>query len=423
MKFLKTIFKHELISGASLIFVGAFFANILNFLFNLFMTRNLSAENYGILATLNSLMTLAVLPAGAIVPIVLQFGALYFAKNQLEMARGLYFKITKPFFLFGTLIFILFVIFRGALAQFFRIEDESLIMLAACTIYLGFIGVANPALLQAKLAFSFIAFTNLLSALLKLVIGVGMVLAGFSLGGVMWGLLISSSVPYILSFLPLKFLLDKGIAAPKISLNTLLSYGAPASLATFGLTSFVTTDIILVKHFFDPQAAGIYATLSLVGRVIFFFSAPIGMVMFPLVAQKYARQENFHNTFKLALFLVLLPSVPLTIFYFLFPEFTIQFFSKREEHLVGAPFLGIFGVFVTIYALLSIFTNFYLSIKKTKIFIPITLGALLQAIGIWFYHESFLEVILISLVSVSLLLIVLLLYYWKLYGSKTRSKA
>src|SRR3990167_4371225 len=314
MKFLKTIFKHELISGASLIFVGAFFANILNFLFNLFMTRNLSAENYGILATLNSLMTLAVLPAGAIVPIVLQFGALYFAKNQLEMARGLYFKITKPFFLFGTLIFILFVIFRGALAQFFRIEDESLIMLAACTIYLGFIGVANPALLQAKLAFSFIAFTNLLSALLKLVIGVGMVLAGFSLGGVMWGLLISSSVPYILSFLPLKFLLDKGIAAPKISLNTLLSYGAPASLATFGLTSFVTTDIILVKHFFDPQAAGIYATLSLVGRVIFFFSAPIGMVMFPLVAQKYARQENFHNTFKLALFLVLLPSVPLTIF-------------------------------------------------------------------------------------------------------------
>ena len=423
MKFLKTIFKHELISGASLIFVGAFFANILNFLFNLFMTRNLSAENYGILATLNSLMTLAVLPAGAIVPIVLQFGALYFAKNQLEMARGLYFKITKPFFLFGTLIFILFFIFRGALAQFFRIEDESLIMLAACTIYLGFIGVANPALLQAKLAFSFIAFTNLLSALLKLVIGVGMVLAGFSLGGVMWGLLISSSVPYILSFLPLKFLLDKGIAAPKISLNTLLSYGAPASLATFGLTSFVTTDIILVKHFFDPQAAGIYATLSLVGRVIFFFSAPIGMVMFPLVAQKYARQENFHNTFKLALFLVLLPSVPLTIFYFLFPEFTIQFFSKREEHLVGAPFLGIFGVFVTIYALLSIFTNFYLSIKKTKIFIPITLGALLQAIGIWFYHESFLEVILISLVSVSLLLIVLLLYYWKLYGSKTRSKA
>ena len=54
--------------------------------------------------------------------------------------------------------------------------------------------------------------------------------------------------------------------------------------------------LILVKHFFSPHDAGIYAGLSLIGRVIFFFSAPIASVMFPVIVQKYARKENYENT-------------------------------------------------------------------------------------------------------------------------------
>lgn len=408
---IKQVINHPLISGSLVIFLGSLFSNICNFLFNLFMSRNLSVSDYGILASLISLLTLATLPAGSIIPTIINFAASYFAKGQLDMVRGLFFKITKLSLSVGIPIFIIFLLFPQRIGQFFNIPSGHLIIIVGFIIFIGFVGVTNSALLQAKLAFNFISFNSLLGTLLKLLLGILLVFFGFAVGGAMWAMFFATIISYILSFIPLTFLFNKTIVVPKIDIGKLFAYGAPAAISLFGLTSFITTDIILVKHFFAPAQAGIYAGLSLVGRVIFFFSAPIGTVMFPLIVQKYAKEENYKNIFKLALLLVFLSSITLTIFYFLFPEFVIKFFIKKEEYLTIAPLLGLFALFITGYSLLSIITNFYLSIKKTKVFIPIILGAISQGVLIWFYHQTFIQVIVISFGITILLLVLLLLYY------------
>lgn len=413
---IKQIIKHELISGASLVFIGGMAASLLNFFFNLFMTRNLSVSDYGVLASLISFMTLSTIPIGALLPTIIYFSASYFAKRDFAVVRGLFLQITKLATAIGIIVFVVYVIFRSQIAHFFNIADTSLMVPIALTVFIGFVGVANMPLLQAKLAFAFISFLMLVGSLSKLVIGVVFVMMGFSVRGAIWSLFIAGLIPYLVSFISLKFLFTRGSEVPRIGPRTLLSYGVPSMLGTFGLTSLITTDIIIVKHFLDPLSAGIYATLSLIGRVIFFFSAPIGTAMFPLIAQKHARKEDFHNTLRLSLVFVLLPSLAITVFYFLFPAFTIQFFSKKEESLAAVPFLGIFGVFISLYALLVILVNFYLSIKKTEVFIPIMLGAISQAVLLWVYHDTFLTIIIISLCITGLLLVLLLLYYWKLYA-------
>ena len=408
---IKKIINHPLISGTLVIFLGSLFCNICNFLFNLFMSRNLSVSDYGILASLMSLLTLATLPAGSIIPTIINFAASYFAKGELNLVRGLFFKVTKLSFLAGFCIFLVFFLFVESISQFFNISSESLIILLGFVIFLSYAGVINGALLQAKLAFGFISFNSLLGTILKLLLGVILVFLGFAVSGAMWAIFWTGLISYALSFIPLRFLFKKGAAVSKIEIGKLFAYGAPAAISLFGLTSFVTTDILLVKHFFPPAQAGIYAGLSLVGRVIFFFSAPISTVMFPLIVQKHAKEENYKNIFKIALFLVFLSSMALTIFYFLFPEFVIKFFIKREEYLIISPLLGLFSLFITAYSLLSIMTNFYLSIKKTKIYIPITLAAIFQAILIFYLHQNFLQIIIISLSITILLLVSLLLYY------------
>src|SRR5581483_11342867 len=128
---------------------------------------------------------------------------------------------------------------------------------------------------------------------------------------------------------------------------TLFEYGGPAALALLSLTSLVNTDIILVKHFFNPKEAGIYATLSLIGKIIFYFSAPIGTVMFPLIVQRHTKKENYNTIFWLSLLLVLLASVAICIFYSLFPAFTVNIFSNNGDALAAVPFVGIFGIFTT----------------------------------------------------------------------------
>lgn len=411
---------HPLVAGSTIIFIGALFSNFFNFLFNLFMSRNLSVADYGILASLVSLITLCALASESFVPTIVSFAGSYFAKGEIRMVKALFIKFGKFSFSLGILVLVIFIIFSSQIGIFFKINDKSLIILVGLIVFSGFIGVVNRALLQAKLLFKYMAMIGLLGSFIKLAVGVILVFVGFKVLGGILAFFISFFIPYLLTFIPLKFIFAKNGDNSKINLTHLFRYGGPAALTLCGLTLFITTDIVLTKHFFDPKSAGIYAGLSLVGRIIFFLTGPIGSVMFPLIVQKHAKEEDFHNTFRLSLLLVFTPSVLMTIFYFLFPQFTIRFFLKNEEYLLAAPLLGFFGIFITEFALLSILANFYLSIKKTKVFIPVILFATIQATLIWFYHRDFSQIITISIIATGLPLAMLLLYYWRLYGEKAK---
>lgn len=412
--------RHPLVSGSSVIFLGSLFANFLNFLFNIFMTRNLSISDYGTIMSLTSIIMMPALVSSSVIPTVINFGATYFAKNDLAMVRGIFFKITKPLFILGILMLACFIIFRDQIGAFFHIADSRLIILAGMTIFITFSGAAIGALLQAKLEFKFLAGINVIASVVKITAGVTLILLGFKAFGAMWTVFLSFAIPFVVSIYPLRFVFSKSVKSPRIDTKSLLVYGFPAALTAFSLTSLITTDIILVKHFFSPEKAGLYAVLSLIGRVVYFISAPIGQVMFPLIVQKFTKNEDYKSIFLMAILLGLIPAIGITGFYFIFPEFTIQFFNKQVESLQMAPFLGYFGLMISFYVIVSILTNFFLSIKRTDVVYALTTGAIMQIIFISIFHKSFTQIIIISFTIISLLLLVLLLYYSQLNRGKEK---
>jgi len=406
----RQILKHPLISGSIVIFIGTLLANALNFVFHLFMIKNLSKVDYGTLQTLMSLVTIPSVAAGAIVPLIVNFGAVFFAKNELGKIRGLYSQLGKTFFLLGLVIFILFLFITPRLAQFFHIDNYFLFFLTDFIILLSFIGVINLALLQAKLAFNYSTFITFLSSALKLLLGAAFVIAGYSVAGAIGALALSSLLPYFLTFIPLSFLFSKKIKMIKINTKNLVSYGIPSALTFIGMNSLIATDLLLVKHFFPSSLAGEYAGLSLIGKVIFFFTAPITTVMFPLIVQKHSKNQDITKTFSLAIFLIFTASILLTLVYFLAPQMIIHLFANKE-YLDLSQYLGYYALFITFYSLANLFIIFYLAINKTKIFIPVLFCAILQAVLIWFFHQTIFTIIQISIGVALLLLIILLLYY------------
>lgn len=407
----KELIKHPLIYGSSIVVIGNLFANFFNFLFNLFMSRNLSISDYGVMASIVALIAFPSLAVGAITPMVIHFAGKYFATGELAMIRGLYLKINKWLFILAIVICLLFLIFIPTINAFFHINNTGILFLTDVIIFFIIISTLNMALVQAKLAFLSQVFINISGSVLKVVAGTILVFSGFALGGAVFAFFLSFLVSYIVSFIPLGFIFDRKTKPVHVDTIELFDYGIPSALTLIAITSFISTDIILVKHFFPPNQAGIYAGMSLVGRVIFYLSAPIGNVMFPVIVQKYSKNENFTNTFKFAMLLVLIPSIALTIFYYLFPNFTILFFLKKSAYLEVTSLLWIFGSFITLYSLLTIITNFFLSIKKTKVYIPISLGAIVQIVLILFFHQTFFQIVSISVGITFLLVLGLLLYY------------
>jgi len=408
---IKRLIKHPLIFGTGIVVGGNLAANFFNFLFTLFMSRNLSISEYGTLASVMSLIAFPLLVSNALGPVIVQFAGKYFATANYPLLRGLFIQMKKFLLILAVFIFSLFLFFLTSISNFFNIENKMILIIADFVIFFAIINVINISFIQAKLAFGFQVLVNLLNTLLKFVLGVIFVLLGYSVIGATSAILFGLVSAYIFSFIQLKFIFDKKIPAPKVETKELFSYGLPASLTLMSLTSFISTDILLVKHFFNPQQAGLYAGLSLVARVIFFLSAPIGSVMFPIVVQKYSKKESFTRTFNLSLLLVLLPSVLIAIFYMLFPNFSILFFLKKQNYLAISHLLTPFAIFIVLFSLLSIIANFYLSINKTKVYIPVVIGALAQIILICLFHNSFAQIITISLVITFVLVGMLLLHY------------
>ena len=418
--FLK-IFSNELLKGSFVIFLGTVIASVLSFLINLFLARNLSYSDYGSFASLLSLYTLATIPAQALTTIIVRFATAYFAKGEINKAATFYRKMIISWSLIGILITVGFAILSPFVGRFLKIEDYFLILIVGFIVAISYVGVVNTGFLQSLTRFPFMSFLNIVGASTRLIFGIILVILGYRVFGGIAAILIMAALTLLISFVPLRNLFRKGKTNISLNIKEVAHYAIPASLAVLFLSSFISTDVLLVKHYLSSTEAGLYGGMSLVGKVIFYFTGPIPVVMFPLLVKRHVKNERISSTFYLALALVALPSIAITAFYYLFPDFTINFFLAGREYLRVAPNLFLFGVFITIYSLLNVCVNFFLSLKDTKVFILVGIGALLQIILIYLRHSSFSEIIMNSIFSSSLLLATLLLYYIWNYKRKTSS--
>lgn len=423
MNFVNKVLRHELISGSFFIFIGSIFSNILAFLFNLFLARNLAATDYGIYASLLSIITLFGIPAQAFTPVIVRFATSYFSKQEAKKARFFYFESFKYMFIVSFCIFWLIVIFSHFLLNFFHLNNTYYIVLTAGIIAFSYLGLVNNAFLQSLLKFGFMSFIGGFGSLLKLIVGAVLVFMGFRVFGGLFAVLFMSIASILLGFIPLRFLLKKADKTKVgISKREIFAYAIPTTIAVLGLTSFISTDVILVRHFFNSEQAGLYAGLSLVGRVIFYFTGPISMVMFPLIIKRHALGKNFNNLFYLAILLVLLPSFSIMVFYFFFPGFVVNLFLGGKSYLAIVPYIGLFAIFLTVFSVLNVCVNFFLSIKKTGIAWVVIFGALSQVVLITLFHQSFYQIIGISIFSTLLVLIVIVGYFIKNYVSISELK-
>jgi len=416
MNLIKNIFKHELISGVFYIFLGSMVANVLAFLLNLFLARNLSYANYGIFASLLSIITLAAIPASSINTIVVRFATEYFTKNELDKLKGFYKKIIRFILLFSFSIFLGFVVLSLTIMNFLHLDNIWYVILVGACVSTMYLQTLNNAFLQGLMKFKFISALSSISGVIKLIVGIVLVFAGFQAFSGLWSIFFMTSGAFLIGIIPLRFLLTRGeVKEIKLPTREILQFALPTFVTVFFLTSFTSTDVILVKHFFNPHLAGFYAGLSLIGKVIFYFTAPIPIVMFPLLIKRHHKGEKFHNLFYLALLLVLMPCGAITGFYFLFPKFVVNLFLGGRDYLSITSYLGFFGIYISVFSLVNVCVSFFLSLNKMKISFLVVTAAISQIVLIYMFHSSFYQVIGISLLISSILFVSLLLYYLKLF--------
>lgn len=410
------ILRHPLISGSSIIFIGSFAANILNYIFNLSVGRLLSVSDYGLYFTLISIFGLFTVFQLALTGIFAKFSAKYIAREDKGLFNTLLLKGFKYLLIISLLLFVSFLSFSSFLSTFLNMEDTRLIILISLSIFVTLLTSLPQGILQGQMKFKILSFLNALAPLLKIVLGFSFLYLGFKIFGVMAAVFLSFLISYIISmsFIYKNFKKNNDIKSvnERIFIDELKNYSFRFFLASLGIVIITNGDIILVRHFFDPVISGQYAALSLMGKAILYLTTPLYFVFFPLIAQKKEKKEKLFGTLFLAGIIIAMFSLGLSFVYFIFPNLIIKIFFPSKEYMVLAPYLGPFSLYIFVLSLVYLFNNFFLSIGKTSIYKINILSSLLLVVLIFIFHNSLFQIISI-LFSVSFLLLVLLLVYYK----------
>ena len=407
----KRITSHSLAKDSVIVMAGSMVANIGAYLYHLVMGRLLGPSGYGELSSLLSIFYIFTVPLNVGTIVLVKFISSMKAHGELGQVRTLFVKVTKAC-LVGSIVFLPVIIFASPfISSFLHIQSTILFILVYSIFVISLVTVIATSALQGYQKFLWVSMFGAGSIILKLLVSIPAV--RFGVYGALCTMDGSSLVMYLLYFLPLRFIFQvKEASALTITPREAIRYAVPSLFIILGMTSLYSTDVILVRHFFPGYEAGLYASLAVLGKIIFYASSAIAVVIFPVLSERTAKGEKGTKLIFIALAGVTAVSIAITLLYVAFPQFIIRMFFG-SSYIQAAPLLGLFGIFLMLYSMGNMLTMIFMALGKVKMwFIPV-LCAFVQILGIIIYHSSLTSVILVNAASCLILVLSLLGYYIK----------
>lgn len=404
----KSIFPKR-ISSEQLFMLSILIVNGGNYIYNLLLGRILGPSEFSDAAILITFL-LVLSFVGMTFQIVAAKYAVLFKSEKLASFLKL---ITKYASFFGVLFGALIFLFHKELQLIFHTQTSSMFWIFALGLPLYFLMSVNRGLYQGKDLLTKLSLTYQFEMISRLVITIALVLVVPIIPSS-----ISIAIGIVISIIFGLFPFQKKIVKSSIVVTEKL-VESKSIIIFFGLTAFYeltqiiinNSDIILVKHYFDNEQAGLYASLALIGRVVYFVSWMFVMLLLPKVIQL---KKDGENTLPILLqyvgYIVVLSTLIVT-FTWLFPEFVVKLMFG-EQYISIASLLWKYALATSIFAIANIFAYYFLSIGK---YIPVVVSAFLglTQIGlIILYHSSLEQVVLMQVITMVMLLIFQLGYFF-----------
>ncbi len=392
--FIQKFTSNKLARSSAIVFVGTMSANVLSYLYHLIMGRLLGPSGYGALASLLSLLYIFTVPLTVAQTVIVKFVSGFKAHGEVGQAKSLFIEATKVFVIV-TVVGVPIILITGPyITSFLHLSSSVLIMLLYALFVVSLVTVATAGMLNGYQKFIWVGVMGALAILVKLLVSIPLVAWGVP--GVMLAAVLASIIVYALYFIPLRFVLSVKARPTKLKGRDMFAFAVPTLLMQLGITSLYSTDIILVRHFFSAHDAGLYAALAILGKIIFYASSAVPIVLFPIASERVATGSKTKKLIFSAVGIVGAISVAITILYFVFPNFIVGMLFGNAYAGAGAM-LGLFGIFLGLFSVANIIAMSCLAVGKLHIWLFSMGAAVVQIIGISMFHSSIIGVIYINI--------------------------
>lgn len=399
----KTV-KSQLLGGSLTLLAGSGLVGITNLVYNVATARLLGPTGF---AHATAVYTILMLLSA----ITLSFQvvcAKYVAKTTSpEDKAAVFTSLHERAWAAGIALGLLLFLSEHALARYLNLPDPILIsLLALGTAFYIPLGVRRG-YIQGIHAFGPLAINFMLEGLVRLagvflLIGLGMGVRGAVLASVLAVIVayfVALPSPGVTSFRL------RGISIP-------FREGVQAIVFFSGQTVINNFDIVLVKHFFPSDEAGLYAAVALVGRLVNMCAWSVVNTMFPVSAGAKGDESEGSPVLLTSLSLVFLILTVLIFGLWMVPSFLwkILFGAHFQVENYGglAALLILYAITTGIYSLSSVIITYEMSRKIANTsWVQLAFSGAF-AVGIFIFHHTLRQVILVQLVLMVALLAVLM---------------
>ncbi|HRN71086.1 MAG TPA: hypothetical protein PLS49_07960 [Candidatus Woesebacteria bacterium] len=427
-KLLDLIGSNEIVRASVILLFSQTFTNVLNYLYNIVVGKILSRQNletsaYGEFWALSSLSYYLLVPITALTLVATKQVADWYAVKKNSNIKHYVNNVNIKIVWITLFLTFLSIVFTPVLKTFLHIDSALSIIILNISIISTLLYSVNTALLLGLRKFLLGTVLIVIPVMFKLVFG-SILTYFYGVQGAVSGNLIQSILITILSFILVKRTLNKlGNSEEQPSkFHFPWKLFISSVLATFSLSSFLSTDVILVKHFLSSEyidgvaIPSIYSMLSLFGRIIYFLGISLSSLVIPFANFSKNNGKKISITlYSMMLGLALV--TPLIGIYFIFPDYLIKLIFT-DSFTVGAKFLGPYALATSFYALSSIMISHFIS-KSDYSFAKIPLFfSIIQVILILFKHDNIEDFIAILFIVNFLCLMSMIWYNYKNYYNK-----
>ena len=404
---LLTAIKSRKLTPEQLFMVSVLAVNGGNYLYNLILGRLLGPTAFADAAVLITFLLVLSFVAMTFQLVTAKFSVLF----ENELFKNFITRVYQQAFAVGIGLGILIIACASQLQALFNTSSSTMFIIFGCGVPLYFLMSVNRGAFQGKKAFKSLSITYQGEMLSRLVITLGLILL-FDIQSsavIAIGILLS----FVFGLFPFKM--------------KQISFKKPAALdakyskqiknfflltAFYELTQIIinNSDILLVKHYFESYEAGLYASLALIGRIVYFIAWMFVMLLLPAVVElKKEGKETASVLFKYVGYIAAI-SIVIVFTCLAFPELIINILFG-EQYIAMAPLLWKYAIATSMFAISNIFAYYYLSLDK---YVPVIISGvfgMLQMVLVIFFHNSLEQVVHMQIVAMLLLLVIQLSFF------------
>jgi O-antigen/teichoic acid export membrane protein len=398
------------VSSEQIFMISVFFVNGGNYVYNLVLARILGPSKFADVAVLVTFLLTLSFIAMTFQLVTAKFSMLFSVKNFSIFVSLMY----RNAIIIGVSLGLLLLLFSKELQSLLNTSSASMFVVFGLGVPLYFIMSINRVIFQGKKEFKYLSITYLTEMLSRLLVTFGFIF----LLGIQSAAIIALGIITSFGFGMLPFRSKVFRIAIKNKLQVVyrsqIKYFFLLT-AFYELTQIIinNSDVLLVKHYFEPYNAGLYASLALIGRVVYFVAWMFVMLLLPKVIELKKEGKRTHAVLFNYMSYITYLSCIIVLGCFLFPE-TIIHVLFGERYLEISPLLWKYALATSLFAVSNIFAYYYLSLDK---YIPVIISGffgMLQFFLIIWFHETLEQVVQIQILSMFILLVVQILFYWKL---------